>query len=234
MASNKFELAIKDFQYILEKSPEDKDINQSLRDAREKLEVLQEKEQDKKDAEVKAKKFKRVAIEESDSEEEEAAKPANADGAPQMNSSKKGGASSPEESISPSKSENAQTSASSSEPTIEEVGTSEKSNWWQKKEKNYDEFDSNKGASEEASPTSDLAKQLADLQAQQAKLEAEAYEKRQQVEKAVADQHKAENDLKEAELKQKKMGQTLDDSVMRLDNEMELSGKTFEDIDKEF
>ena len=37
LATHKWELAIRDFQYILEKSPEDKDINASLKQAREKL-----------------------------------------------------------------------------------------------------------------------------------------------------------------------------------------------------
>ena len=37
LATNKFELAIRDFQFILEKNPDDQDINQSLKSARAKL-----------------------------------------------------------------------------------------------------------------------------------------------------------------------------------------------------
>ena len=67
MATNKLELAIRDFQYILERSPEDKGINQSLKECREKLQ--KQMPMPKVEAE-KPKGFRRVAIAESDSDED--------------------------------------------------------------------------------------------------------------------------------------------------------------------
>ena len=77
LACGQYEEAIKDFQYILEKEPENKDINASLKDAR--LKIQQRDSQEQKEAEKKAEKpveqkFKRVAIEESSDEEDETAK----------------------------------------------------------------------------------------------------------------------------------------------------------------
>jgi len=89
-ALNKHEDAIRDFQLILESEPENADVNKDLKDARRKLKMEQEKEQEnntvtieevedgeedvpinKKKEEKKKGKFTRVAIEESSSEEEE-------------------------------------------------------------------------------------------------------------------------------------------------------------------
>jgi tetratricopeptide (TPR) repeat protein len=70
-ALNKFDLAIKDYQYILERSPEDKNINAALKECRQKLEVqLEADRKTQKAAEEKPKGFRRVAIAESDSDEE--------------------------------------------------------------------------------------------------------------------------------------------------------------------
>ena len=73
LATKKYELAIKDFQYILEKEPDNKDMNACLMEARQKLTKEQEDKQPKveeiADEEEKPKGFRRVAIE-SDSEEE--------------------------------------------------------------------------------------------------------------------------------------------------------------------
>ena len=72
-ALNKFDLAIKDYQYILERSPEDKGINAALKECRQKLESKLDQErklQPEKAADEKPKGFRRVAIAESDSDEE--------------------------------------------------------------------------------------------------------------------------------------------------------------------
>jgi hypothetical protein len=61
-------LAIKDYQYILERSPNDKVINQSLKDCRAKLEHANKDKPTAK--EEKPSGFRRVAIAESDSDEE--------------------------------------------------------------------------------------------------------------------------------------------------------------------
>lgn len=125
MATNKLELAIRDFQYILERSPEDKGINQSLKECREKL----QKQMPMPKVEVEAEKpkgFRRVAIAESDSDEDNQ----NAENQNSQNNL------------------NASDRASQSEqkpasiPTIEEVSSSEQSNWWQKKDSNYADYDS--------------------------------------------------------------------------------------------
>ena len=79
LALRKYELAIKDFQYILEKNPDDKSVNSLLRDAREGLFDQQEGNSSKSSTTTKkteqpaAKKgFKKVAIvEESESDEDQ-------------------------------------------------------------------------------------------------------------------------------------------------------------------
>jgi tetratricopeptide (TPR) repeat protein len=76
-ALNKHEDAIKDFQYILEEEPENKDVNKDLMTSRQKLTEIESKkgatiEEVVEDEAPKPKKeFVRVAIEESSDEEEE-------------------------------------------------------------------------------------------------------------------------------------------------------------------
>lgn len=69
-ATNKLELAIKDYQYILERSPEDKGINAALKECRMKLENEKHSQPVASSREDKSKEFRRVAIAESDSDEE--------------------------------------------------------------------------------------------------------------------------------------------------------------------
>lgn len=84
-ALNKHDDAIKDFQYILEEEPENKDVNKDLMEARRKLKQDEEKstitiEEEVEDVPINTKKeekkdknnkFVRVAIEEDSSDEEE-------------------------------------------------------------------------------------------------------------------------------------------------------------------
>ena len=81
---DRFEEAIKDFQYILEEEPDNKDVNKDLQDCRVKANkaermAAKEKEENpdkaadtKKDVKPKSseKQFKRIAIEEDSDEEE--------------------------------------------------------------------------------------------------------------------------------------------------------------------
>jgi tetratricopeptide (TPR) repeat protein len=71
------EEAIKDFQYILEEEPENKDVNKDLMNSRHKLTEIQNKkgatieEVEEEETPAPKKEFVRVAIEESDESEEE-------------------------------------------------------------------------------------------------------------------------------------------------------------------
>lgn len=103
-ATNKFELAIKDFQYILERSPEDKAINQCLKECRQKLESEKQKQPPASTKEEQPKGFRRVAIAESDSDEEN------------HNTANEAVSAAPK--------------SDSSKPVIEEVSSSEQTNWW--------------------------------------------------------------------------------------------------------
>ncbi len=74
LACGQYEDAIKDFQYILEREPDNKDINASLKEARNKIQDREHSEQrakERKEEEAAEKKFKRVSIEESSDEEEQ-------------------------------------------------------------------------------------------------------------------------------------------------------------------
>lgn len=83
-ALNQHDNAIKDFQYILENEPENKEVNRDLMEARHKLKEAAEKgsasgssgeakakKQETKDGKNQKNKFVRVAIEEDSDEEEE-------------------------------------------------------------------------------------------------------------------------------------------------------------------
>lgn len=111
-------------------------------------------EQETKSKEVveeKPKGFRRVAIAESDSEEEDTENKAqNAQDKP---------------------TEQKQTTSSSSAPIIEEVSSTEQNNWWQKKESNYADYENKPKA--DASPE-DIKKQLQALEAKKKELEANA------------------------------------------------------------
>ena len=131
LACNKFELAIPDFQYILEKNPDDQDINASLMQAREKLRAKEEKAEAAKPKTeeitddsppasapkpAEAKKsgaFKRVQIEEDDDDDEGeiASAPVDSKPAPSTASSSSG---------------------SGKGMKIEEISSTEteQSNWW--------------------------------------------------------------------------------------------------------
>ena len=68
-----YEKAIKDFQYILEEEPDNKDVNKDLQDCRVKMNrgvPLDEIEGKEKKEVKKEKTFKRIAIEEDSDEEE--------------------------------------------------------------------------------------------------------------------------------------------------------------------
>jgi len=65
-ATNKFELAIRDFQYILDKEPGNKEVNKDLEEVRKELNSKLDKPEKKKEKEN----FVRVAIEEESDEEE--------------------------------------------------------------------------------------------------------------------------------------------------------------------
>lgn len=82
LSLNKYEEAIKDFQYILENEPENKDVNKDLQSARKSLkdQAANEKQETStttsEASEAKSKpaakgKFRRVAIEEDSDEEDE-------------------------------------------------------------------------------------------------------------------------------------------------------------------
>ena len=80
LSLNKFEEAIKDFQYILENEPENKDVNKDLQTARkslkdqtvnEKLNTNTNKASEEKSDPAAKGKFRRVAIEEDSDEEDE-------------------------------------------------------------------------------------------------------------------------------------------------------------------
>lgn len=77
LSLNKFEEAIKDFQYILENEPENKDVNKDLQTARKSLkdkvvnEKLDTNTSEKKSEPAAKGKFRRVAIEEDSDEEDE-------------------------------------------------------------------------------------------------------------------------------------------------------------------
>lgn len=129
LATKKYELAIRDFQFILEKDPDNQDINASLREARQELQIKEDKASasEAKVEEISSstpappakpatKGFKRVSIEEDESSEEE-----------QANAG--------------SNEDKENTPQQSSKPLIQEVSSSEKENWLNKKNQNYDQFD---------------------------------------------------------------------------------------------
>ena len=68
-----YEKAIKDFQYILEEEPENKDVNKDLQDCRVKMKEADKKKSAEPEKVVQGDKktFKRIAIEEDSDEEEE-------------------------------------------------------------------------------------------------------------------------------------------------------------------
>ncbi len=77
LALNKLEMAIRDFQYICEKEPQNKEAMQELKNARKKLEdkVGTSKPDSTQQQKPAKNKFTRVAIQEESDEDEDASKP---------------------------------------------------------------------------------------------------------------------------------------------------------------
>lgn len=150
-ATNKFELAIKDFQYILERSPEDKAINQCLKECRQKLESEKQKQPPASTKEEQPKGFRRVAIAESDSDEEN------------HNTANEAVSAAPK--------------SDSSKPVIEEVSSSEQTNWWQRKENNYSAYEKPITTAGKTEDYDSLKQQIDQLKSEQEKLEQQAQAK---------------------------------------------------------
>lgn len=135
LSMNKLELAIRDFQYILEQEPNNKEAITEIKNARKKLDdklgTTKSADPGAKPVETKPKnKFVRVAIQEESDEDEEAAAP----------ESFKVSTAKDEEPEAPVLEER--------KPAIEVVESKENSDWWKKGSEtlSYDEFETKAGA----------------------------------------------------------------------------------------
>lgn len=242
LSTNKFELAIRDFQFILEKNPDDKDINASLKQAREKLKTKEERltpktmeiieEVDTPGVKATSSKpepvaqpakkgaFKRVNIVEEDDSEEET----------------------PKDTASSEDKENS--SAKENKPLIQEVSSTEEQSkdWWQKKNSNYEKFTSKKGETEEKEnelkqtkdTASELAAQIAALEEQKRQLMTDAVKREKDAKIAAEEFSKKQAELHKQEALLKSVGRKVDEAVEDLatdkDAQREINKAVYEDL----